>query len=117
MVDWDGLENRCARESTVGSNPTLSSMSPSRALQISSKILAFTRNNALLVSRAVPPNSPASNRCWGILGVGVSPIGGTMALTDIQAKTAKPAEKPYKLADAHGLYLHVAVSGLRVDFH
>ncbi len=25
MVDWDGLENRCAREGTVGSNPTLSS--------------------------------------------------------------------------------------------
>jgi integrase len=36
-----------------------------------------------------------------------------MALTDIQAKAAKPAEKPYKLADAHGLYLYVATSGLR----
>ncbi len=25
MVDWDGLENRCASDGTVGSNPTLSS--------------------------------------------------------------------------------------------
>ena len=24
MVDWDGLENRCAGNGTVGSNPTLS---------------------------------------------------------------------------------------------
>ena len=24
MVDWDGLENRCAFTGTVGSNPTLS---------------------------------------------------------------------------------------------
>lgn len=24
MVDWDGLENRCAGNRTVGSNPTLS---------------------------------------------------------------------------------------------
>ncbi len=31
MVDWDGLENRCASDGTVGSNPTLSSTSPSRA--------------------------------------------------------------------------------------
>ena len=27
MVDWDGLENRCASDGTVGSNPTLSSTS------------------------------------------------------------------------------------------
>ena len=26
MVDWDGLENRCAGNRTVGSNPTLSAM-------------------------------------------------------------------------------------------
>ena len=25
VVDWDGLENRCASDGTVGSNPTLSS--------------------------------------------------------------------------------------------
>ena len=30
MVDWDGLENRCASDGTVGSNPTLSSTSSSR---------------------------------------------------------------------------------------
>ena len=24
MVEWDGLENRCTRKRTVGSNPTLS---------------------------------------------------------------------------------------------
>ena len=28
MVDWDGLENRCASDGTVGSNPTLSSAGP-----------------------------------------------------------------------------------------
>lgn len=28
VVDWDGLENRCASDGTVGSNPTLSSRSP-----------------------------------------------------------------------------------------
>ncbi|MBB6226089.1 tyrosine-type recombinase/integrase [Polymorphobacter multimanifer] len=36
-----------------------------------------------------------------------------MALTDIQVKAAKPAAKPYKLADAKGLYLYVAPSRLR----
>ena len=28
MVDWDGLENRCAFTGTVGSNPTLSAIRP-----------------------------------------------------------------------------------------
>ena len=28
VVDWDGLENRCARKGTVGSNPTLSAIYP-----------------------------------------------------------------------------------------
>ena len=28
MVDWDGLENRCACKRTVGSNPTLSAILP-----------------------------------------------------------------------------------------
>ncbi len=36
-----------------------------------------------------------------------------MALTDIQAKAAKPADKPYKLSDEKGLYLYVAPTGLR----
>jgi hypothetical protein len=26
VVDWDGLENRCACKRTVGSNPTLSAI-------------------------------------------------------------------------------------------
>jgi integrase len=34
-----------------------------------------------------------------------------MALTDIQVKTAKSAEKDYKLTDGNGLYLLVAASG------
>ncbi len=33
MVDWGGLENRCAREGTVGSNPTLSAILPPNARQ------------------------------------------------------------------------------------
>ena len=28
VVDWGGLENRCARKGTVGSNPTLSASHP-----------------------------------------------------------------------------------------
>ena len=36
-----------------------------------------------------------------------------MAVTDIQAKAAKPKDKPYKLADEKGLYLYVAPTGLR----
>ena len=36
-----------------------------------------------------------------------------MALTDIQARSAKPKDKPYKLTDSHGLYLYVGTSGLR----
>jgi integrase len=36
-----------------------------------------------------------------------------MALTDIQVRAAKPAEKPYKLADGKGLYLYVAATGSR----
>ena len=40
-------------------------------------------------------------------------MGVCMALTDIQAKAAKAKDKPYKLADSHGLYLYVAPSGLR----
>lgn len=34
-----------------------------------------------------------------------------MALTDVQIRTAKPSEKPYKLSDSGGLYLEVAPSG------
>lgn len=34
-----------------------------------------------------------------------------MALTDVVARTAKPREKAYKLADAHGLYLLVNPNG------
>lgn len=34
-------------------------------------------------------------------------------LTDAQVRKAAPREKPYKLADAGGLYLYVAPTGLR----
>jgi hypothetical protein len=34
-----------------------------------------------------------------------------MALTDVVARTAKPREKAYKLADAHGLYLLISPGG------
>lgn len=37
-----------------------------------------------------------------------------MALTDKQARSAKPAEKPYKLADSLGLYLLVKPNGSRI---
>lgn len=36
-----------------------------------------------------------------------------MPLTDAQARSAKKADKPYKLSDSGGLYLHVAKTGLR----
>lgn len=32
-------------------------------------------------------------------------------LTDTKCKQAKPADKPYKMFDGHGLYLHVSVAG------
>lgn len=34
-------------------------------------------------------------------------------LTDVRCRSAKPKDKPYKLADAHGLYLYVTPSGFR----
>lgn len=34
-----------------------------------------------------------------------------MALTDIKIKTAKPKDKPYKLADGEGMYLLVSTNG------
>lgn len=36
-----------------------------------------------------------------------------MTLTARQVDQAKPGERPYKLADAHGLYLYVAPTGLK----
>jgi Arm DNA-binding domain len=39
--------------------------------------------------------------------------GGTMKLTDISCKTAKPKEKPYKKADGGGLYLLIKPNGAR----
>lgn len=38
----------------------------------------------------------------------------TNQLSDIKCKTAKPREKPYKLFDGHGLFLHVMPAGTRV---
>ena len=36
-----------------------------------------------------------------------------LSLSDTSARMAKPREKPYKLADGHGLYLEVAPNGSR----
>lgn len=36
-----------------------------------------------------------------------------MPLTDTACKNAKPALKPYKKADAHGLFLHVMPTGAK----
>lgn len=35
-------------------------------------------------------------------------------LTDFQVKSAKPTEKPYKLADGGGLHLEVTVAGSKL---
>lgn len=37
-----------------------------------------------------------------------------MSLTDTVARNAKPREKPYKISDAHGLYLQVEPSGSKL---
>ena len=37
-----------------------------------------------------------------------------MALTDAICRTAKPREKPYKLADAGGMYLQVTPHGSKL---
>ena len=37
-----------------------------------------------------------------------------MSLTDTMARNAKPREKPYKIGDAHGLYLQVEPSGSKL---
>ena len=37
-----------------------------------------------------------------------------MALTDTQIKKAKPAEKPIKLFDGDGLFLHVMPTGSKI---
>jgi integrase len=37
-----------------------------------------------------------------------------MPLTDSAIKTAKPKEKPYKLSDAHGLYIEITCSGSKL---
>ena len=41
------------------------------------------------------------------------PSGSKTELTDMRVRAAKPAAKPYKLFDAHQLYLHVSPSGGR----
>jgi integrase len=37
-----------------------------------------------------------------------------MALTDVQLRTAKPTNKPYRLADGGGLYIEIALSGSKL---
>jgi len=34
-----------------------------------------------------------------------------MPLTDLEVKNAKPKERPYKLNDGKGLFLHISSSG------
>jgi len=34
-----------------------------------------------------------------------------VALTDLQAKNAKPKDKPYRLADERGMYLEIYPNG------
>jgi integrase len=41
------------------------------------------------------------------------PAGSKTGLTEMRVRAAKPAAKPYKLFDAHQLYLHVSPSGGR----
>jgi hypothetical protein len=42
---------------------------------------------------------------------GDTPKGGFMATTDLEARNAKPKEKPYKVAFGEGLYLLVNPNG------
>ena len=52
--------------------------------------------------------------CGGIFGGIESEKRGYLEmLTDTQARKAAPRDKPYKLADSGGLYLHVMPSGAR----
>ena len=37
-----------------------------------------------------------------------------MALTDLKIRKAKPADKPYKLFDSNGLYIHVQPNGSKL---
>jgi hypothetical protein len=37
-----------------------------------------------------------------------------MKLTDAACRTARPTDAPYKLADGHGMYLHVKPNGSRL---
>ena len=63
MVDWDGLENRCARESTVGSNPTLSASFLMRINEMTlsgAKIPSFRAVLAMPYKPRRLPESPKS---------------------------------------------------------
>ena len=51
MVDWDGLENRCALTGTVGSNPTLSAMGPSTEAPLVHWDLVFHLENRCLADQ------------------------------------------------------------------
>ncbi len=84
-----------------------------RDVQTGPKGLDLQRKMGRYAFSPVHPSTPASKGDWGHIGGTDQNAGGIMALTDIQVKAAKPAAKPYKLADAKGLYLYVAPSGLR----
>ena len=46
--------------------------------------------------------------------MGASPIKRPPMLTTVKIKTAKPQERPYKLADSGGLYLLVQPNGSKL---
>ncbi|MNZ46552.1 putative prophage CPS-53 integrase [compost metagenome] len=55
---------------------------------------------------------------WGLLWFGLKKAPNAeakdMSLTDSAIKAAKPQEKPYKLSDAHGLYLLINPNGSKL---
>ncbi len=53
MDDWDGLENRCGGNSTVGSNPTPSAFPTVATVRIHHSVIVSAR-----------PASPMSRRQW-----------------------------------------------------
>ncbi len=58
MDDWDGLENRCGGNSTVGSNPTPSARSIVSPLKIPRQTPTFAESaNTFLIRWQQPPKA------------------------------------------------------------
>ena len=58
----------------------------------------------------MPPSPGLAGAFWGAAD---QLSGGTVPLTDTQARKAAPQEKDYKLADSGGLYLLVTKAGFK----